>query len=576
MTVLGLRDYQKEDLAKLNVQRATTKRNAMVLPTGMGKTVMMAHDILTEQPKQPGKEIILVHRDELAQQTLKKLNDIGVRNVGLVMAESDERDADVIVASVQTLSRDRRLSRFEPWSVGHITTDECHHSAADSYLRIYNYFGGLNNNGIPMTGWTATLDRNDGKALGLVWQAIAAHRDILYGIENGYLRDPYGIAVHIDGLDLATVARSRGDYQDSSLGEAMELAGAGPVIADAYLEHAKCDDAPVLLRARHGRRGPDETVGYRQAIIFGPSVAFAGYMTAEMNNAGIPTALVIGSTPRDERRRIYAAINSGELHCISSVGVLTEGFDLPPISCAIMARPTLSAGLYTQMAGRVLRPDLRPGKHRIDRALILDAVGNSYSHKLATLAVLTGMKVKPNEGETLAEAAFRANEEDKEQRAGRERKPTGVRMEGDYGWETVDLFHRSHSAWLQTEKEVWFIPAGKMMWWLWEEKEPGDDGTPLYRVGCSSSSTTRDGQWTHRNLPLDLAMSWAEQEANEFDPSVANRKAPWRRKKEQPSDAQVGFAERLRIRDAKLMTKAELSDAISIKVASRLLDRHVK
>ena len=572
-SMLGLRDYQIEDLAKLNAQRKLTRRNAVVEPTGMGKTVMMSHDIKErmnpEAPKRNtigGKEIILVHRDELARQTLDKLRRIGLENVGLVMAESDERDADVIVASVQTLSRDRRLSRFEPWSVGHITTDEAHHAAADSYLRIYNYFGGLKENGIPMTGWTATLSRSDGKALGLVWETIAAHRDILYGIENGYLRDPYGIAVTVDGLDLASVARSRGDYQDASLGEAMELAGAGPLIAEAYLEHAKHDDAPDIMFRGHLSNGK-----YRQAIIFGPSIRFAEYMTAEMNAHGIPTALVIGSTPRDERKRIYSAINTGELHCISSVGVLTEGFDLPPISCAIMARPTLSPGLYTQMAGRVLRPDLRPGKHRIDTALILDAVGNAYNHKLATLAVLTGAKVKPKDGETLAEAVFREAEE---QREAKERKPASERMADAYGWEKVDLFHRSHSAWLQTKRGVWFVPAGDRTWFLWPDGTD-DLGIELYKVGTYKGYSSKGGQWTHQQLPLDMAMSWAEQEANEYDPSVSRREAPWRRKKQPPSDAQKNVAQMYRI-DPEGMTRSELSDAISVAVASRILDRNVK
>lgn len=565
--MLNLRDYQVEDLAKLNASRAKgIRRNAMVLPTGAGKTVMMAHDInILATPRdsrlETKKQIVLVHRDELAQQTLNKLRDVGL-NPGLVMAESDQTNQEVIVASVQTLSRDRRLSRMDPWSVGHIITDECHHSAAESYLRIYNYFGGLSPNGPLMTGWTATLDRNDGKVLGVVWQEVAARRDILEFVERGNLRDPYGISVSVDGLDLASVARSRGDLADGSLADAMLAADVGPIIAEKFIEHGTHDDCPPIKKGSlNGKR-------FRQSIIFGPTVEYAEYQAACMNAAGIPTALVIGETKRDKRREIYEAVNAGELHAISSVGVLTEGFDLPPMSCAIMARPTLSPSLYVQMAGRVLRPDLRSGFHRIDTALILDCVGNAGRHKLATIAALTGRDVKPRDGETLSDAVMREAEEESAERAEHERKRR-ERIAGTVAWEKIDLFHRSHSAWLQTYTGVWFIPSGKLTWFLLPDGSD-DFGNELYRVGVIDTRNPRKGKWTHRNLPIDMAMSWAEQEAVDNDPSVSQRMAPWRVKKQAPSEPQKSFLQQLKLEIPD--TKSEASDRISIHLASRALD----
>lgn len=570
--MLKLREYQTEDLAALNASRASgVRRNAMVLPTGAGKTVMMAHDIAAtaSMPWYPkhGKQIILVHRDELAQQTINKLRAIGL-NPGLVMAESNDTDAAVIVASVQTLSRDRRLSQLEPWSVGHIVTDECHHSAADSYLRIYNYFGALSDAPTAplMTGWTATLDRADGKVLGTIWQAVPVRRDILEFVERGDLRDPYGITVSIDGLDLASVARSRGDLADGSLSEAMLSADVGPIIAEKFIEHGSHDDCPRISG------GPFEGKRFRQFVIFGPSIEFAEYMAAEMSAAGIPTATVIGETKRDKRRAIYEAINRGELHGISSVGVLTEGFDLPPMSCAIMARPTLSASLYVQMAGRVLRPDLRAGFHRIDTALILDCVGNAGRHKLATTAVLTGRNVEPKDGETLSEAVMRAAEEESAEAAAQE-KARRERVAGIVQWEKIDLFHRSHSAWLQTHGGVWFIPAGDQTWFLFPDGTD-DIGLELYRVGIILNKNARKGRWSHRGLPLDLAMSFAEQEAVEHDASVSQRLAPWRRRKAAPSPAQESFLRQLRLEIPE--TKSEASDMISVAIASRALDPMLK
>lgn len=560
--MFDLREYQTEDLAALNASRGKgIRRNAMVLPTGAGKTVMMAHDIYSLSGMSPRKQIVLVHRDELAQQTLAKLRGIGL-NPGLVMAENDETDREVIVASVQTLARDRRLSRLEPWSVGHIITDECHHSAAESYLRIYNYFGGLNPGGPLMTGWTATLDRNDGKVLGVVWQDVPVRRDILEFVERGNLRDPYGIQVTIDGLDLASVARSRGDLADASLAEAMLGADIGPIVAEKFIEHGSHDDSPPI------RGGDLDGKPMRQSIIFGPTIEYAEYQAACMNAAGIPTATVIGETKRDKRREIYRAINNGDLHAISSVGVLTEGFDLPPMSCAVMARPTLSPGLYTQMAGRVLRPDLRPGRHRIDSALILDCVGNAGRHKLATIATLTGRDVKPRDGETLSDAVMREAEEESAERAEHERQRR-ERIAGTVAWEKIDLFHRSHSAWLQTYLGVWFVPSGKLTWFLLPDGED-DTGNELFRVGVIDTRNPRKGKWTRRNLPIDLAMSWAEQEAADNDASVSQRMAPWRVRKQPPSDAQASFLRQLKLEVPD--TKSEASDVLSIHLVSRVLD----
>ena len=571
-----LREYQVEDLAKLNVSRAAgTRRNAMVLPTGAGKTVMMAHDISQmhgllkssgNERAVTGKTIILVHRDELAQQTLGKLRAIGL-NPGLIKAdEANDVDAQVIVASVATLMRDRRLSQLDPWSVGHNVTDECHHSAADSYLRIYNYFGALNPDGPLMTGWTATLDRQDGKVLGVIWQAVPVQRDILEFVERGDLRDPYGIAVTIDGLDLASVSRTRGDFADGSLSEAMLAADVGPIIAERFIEHASNDDCPPVkggdLNGKH----------FRQAIIFGPSIEFAEYMDACMNAAGIPSALVIGETKRDKRREIYEAVNRGWLHSISSVGVLTEGFDLPPMSCAIMARPTLSQSLYVQMAGRVLRPDLRPGFHRVDTALILDCVGNAGRHRLATVAMLTGRKVQPKDGETLSEAVLREAEEKGAAAAEHERKHR-ERIAGTVAWEKIDLFHRSHSAWLQTYNGVWFVPSGKLTWFLLPDGSD-DMGNDLFRVGVIDTRNPRKGKWTHRALPIDMAMSWAETEAADNDASVSQRMAPWRTKKQPPSPAQTSFLQQLRLEVPE--TKSEASDVLSVHMASRALDPMLK
>ena len=77
----------------------------------------------------------------------------------------------------------------------------------------------------PCLGVTATLTRTDGKGLGDIFEKVSYEKDILFGIDNGYLTDVRGQQVTVDGLDLATIARSRGDYQEGQLGEAMMASG---------------------------------------------------------------------------------------------------------------------------------------------------------------------------------------------------------------------------------------------------------------------------------------------------------------------------------------------------------------
>src|SRR5690606_18956576 len=130
---------------------------------------------------------------------------------------------------------------------------------------------------------------------------------------------------------------------------------------------------------------------------------------------------------------------TGELEVLVNCMVLTEGFDEPSASCAIIARPTKSAALYVQMVGRVLR------KHPSKRdALVLDVVGASAEHRLATLSDLTSRRVKEVQpGESLAEAAAR------ERKQGNPNLANYVVNTDD-----VDLFHRSPSVWLSTNEGI--------------------------------------------------------------------------------------------------------------------------
>ena len=545
MKTLKLRKYQEETVSALyGAWERGLKRPAVILPTGMGKTVIFA-ELIKRTVEAGQRPIVLVHRDELVKQTVQKVHDAAPgATVGVIKGARQETSGDVIVASVATIGRKNRLESLPADLVDLVIIDECHHAAAQSYLNVLTWFGCFEpDRGARAAGFTATMERGDSKGLGSVWEEIVYSKDILYGITNGFLTDVKGIQLTVDGMDMATIAKSRGDYQEGALGDALIAAGAGEVIVKGVREHG--------LR-------PDGTI--RPGILFAPTVATAHAFADEMSAAGIPTRVVVGTTPDEERAEIYAAVRNGELKYIASCMVLTEGFDLPAVEVAVISRCTSSTALYVQMVGRVLRPSLATGK---TGALVLDVVGVSGRLPLRSVADLS--TAKPKDGESIAEAIVREAKE-------RNEKPPKGLLAGDMGHEMVDLFHRSSSAWMRTHRGVWFIPTRERTVFLW----PSPDG--LFHPSVSGSKyEIRGGGYLAgaTGFELEAAMTWAEDAATQLDPSIAKKSAKWRRKKEEPSDLQLGAAARARITFPEGATKAEASEILSVHYASKMIDKHL-
>lgn len=526
MTVV-LRDYQNEAIEALRQGWAQGHtRLAVGLPTGAGKTEIFSA-LVERALKKRIKSVVIVHRDELVRQAASKISRrVPGARVGIVKASENEVDADIVVASVQTLAREKRLRQLTGF--GNVVVDEAHHALAESYKRALTHLGSFSEGkrGTPTSGWSATLARGDGRGLGTVWEKVIYEKDILWMIANGYLVDVKGKLVKVDGLDLGKVARSRGDFQEGDLGEALVASGAGEYIARAYQEHA----------------------GDRQGVLFAPTVGSAFAFADDMNAAGISTEVVVGFTDLEDRQDIYERFRTGKTQVLANCMVLTEGWDAPWCSCAVVARPTESAPLYIQMVGRILRP--WSGKND---ALVLDVVGAARRHKLAMLKDLTPFEVDPEEGETLREAA---------QRAAHERGPRGVAL-GEMSWEEVDLFSQSDSVWLRTPKGVMFIPTRDHYIFLWPQ------------VNGNLSVGKRDqrkegGVWLEQDLDLADAMFVAEQAAYKLDPYLAKRDARWRRKP--PSDGQLGFARQLRLKVPETARMGDVSDMISIAKAAVIFD----
>lgn len=398
----ALRDYQDKILAASTEAEARgVRRQLVVAATGLGKTVCFS----AQAQRRDCRTLVLAHRDELITQAAGKIREVWPgADVGRVQARDNDVHAQVVVASVQTLARAARLAKlvdaYRSPSVlqpvapfGLVVVDEAHHAAAASYQRILEAVGAIptpcpedtknhaecagcagtgylepfDHPAPLLVGYTATPDRADGKGLDGTFDQVVAAYDILWGIRSGYLSDLRGLLVKLQRLDLGQVKVKAGDYDAGQTGALMEEAGAPQLIVKAWMEHAR----------------------ERRTLAFTPTVSMAAELTHAWQAQGINAAYVEANTPREERRQILRDLSTGAVQVVSNCGVLTEGFDEPRVDCIVMARPTKSRGLFTQMVGRGTRRHLEK-----DHCLILDVVGATAEHTLVTLPVLFGLDKK--------------------------------------------------------------------------------------------------------------------------------------------------------------------------------------
>jgi superfamily II DNA or RNA helicase len=552
--VLPLRDYQRDGIAKLHAAwDRGVRRPALVLPTGGGKTVMFGHitaEFLDQQPRR--RALVLAHRDELVTQAAQKIKSIAPHlPVGIVKAERNDTWARVVVASVQSLRSERRLAALR--DVGLIVVDECHHATAKTYKAILGHYGAFDDaSDVQVVGVTATLARSDRQALGEVWQEAIVVASVIDLVKAGHLLDPKGKRIEVPDLRLGEVRKSRGDYQDGDLGRAMVGSLAPEIVAKAYLEHAPTD---------HG-------------VAFWPTVEAAQVGAEAMNDHGIRTEVIHGKTPLDQRRDILRRADEGRVQALSNCMVLTEGFDWPRARVAVIARPTQSAPLYQQMVGRVLRPF--PGQ---DQALILDVVGASLMHNLASLIDLSEKDVKIRDGESLAEALEReeAERDDRD-----EVEPTLYR--GDTVAADFDPLGRAAKrVWARTRGGTAFLAVSDRYVFL--VPATGPDAAPgTWDVAWAAADRPiggRYGAFLHREVELGYAARWAELHVDELATgsregnarSFTSKRSAWR--KSHPSGTQVRLAARFGIVAEGDMNAGELSELIDGAKASPTVDTFV-
>jgi len=366
------RPYQSAAVAS-TADALTTARSALgVAATGLGKSRIMARNVRLRAGMGNRRQLVVAHRHELVNQLRDTMAALTGLSVGVDMAEYRSGREAVVVGTVQSLGN--RLGRFAADEFECIHVDEAHHSIASSYGELFGYFKDAK-----IAGYTATPDRSDELAMGRRYDTIAFDYDIHFGVSQSWLVPVHSQRVHIKGLDLSGVRTTAGDLNAGDLAKIVE-------------------DERLMLEAASSLV---DIVGNRRTIVFTASVYHAERFAEIINRFRPGTAnWVCGETPKDERAARLKAFADGSIQFMCNCGVLTEGYDNPGVEVVAMARPTKSRALYTQMAGRALRPLPSAGidNHHASEpnrraaiassgkasALIVDFVGNAGRHALVT------------------------------------------------------------------------------------------------------------------------------------------------------------------------------------------------
>ncbi len=361
-----LRDYQRECLEAIMAKyRAGVRRQLTCLPTGSGKTVIFAE--FPRYFRMRNQMLVLAHRAELLEQACDKIRcanpdlKIAVEQAG----RSADPACDVVVASVPTLGRrgSKRLQRLDPNRFFLIVVDEAHHATAATYKRVLEYFGVFAADTPKLlVGFTATPKRGDGQGLDAVFQDIVFSRSLPEMIQAKYLAPVAAYRVETD-IDLSRVKTRMGDFVTSHLSRAVNIAPRNDLVVKVFRSNLKG----------------------RQTLCFCVDVAHTRSLADAFNRADIPAAAVSGDMDRAARAKALEDFHAGRIQVLANCMVLTEGYDEPSVSGIILARPTKSALLYTQMIGRGTR--LHPGKQNVT---IIDIVDVTRDHSLTTLPGLFG------------------------------------------------------------------------------------------------------------------------------------------------------------------------------------------
>ena len=354
------------------------KRALLISATGTGKTYASAFAMRELGFK---RVLFLVHRGQLARQTKKSYEKVFANTVsmGLVGAGYHDYNKDYIFATVQTLNKDEHLMEYKPDAFDCIVLDEAHHTSADTYQKVMNYF-------TPKLwlGMTATPDKRDDNIAGRNIYEIF-HYQIAYEIRlQQAMEENLLCPFHYFGIsDIAMLGDKQINAKKITDRDFNMLTG------EERVKH-------IVEQAHYFGYSGEKVKG----LVFCSRIDEAAVLSEKFNQTINPetgkvfrTMALSGKTSEEERQRAFErlAMNEEEadksnipLDYIFSVEILNEGVDIVEVNQVIMLRPTESPIVFIQQLGRGLRK--AAGKEFV---VVLDFIGN-YSNNFMIPIALSG------------------------------------------------------------------------------------------------------------------------------------------------------------------------------------------
>lgn len=310
---MKLRDYQKRIIKSSIENLKTQKKSLIVLPTGAGKTVIFSHIINNLKVK----TLVIAHTNDLVEQIKNSIFNLFPNLINLVE-----------VKTIQSLNK--KIIDFEL-----LIIDECHKASSQSYKRLLK----MQTHAMHL-GVTATPFRLDKKSIYELFGFPEETFTLIDMIKEGFLCDFKGYRVKTN-ISISDIKKIKGDFNKLQLSSVINVIQRNQIIVSKYLELAN----------------------KLKAVAFCSSIDHAKDLCKEFKKNNILSECISGQNTKQERKKILQNFKNGEIQVLCNCNLLTEGFDEPSIECLIMAKPTISKGLYIQMIGRGAR--LFPGKKKL-------------------------------------------------------------------------------------------------------------------------------------------------------------------------------------------------------------------
>lgn len=360
--MLSLRPYQTEAIAGIYDWFEQREDNPLiVLPTGAGKSLVIAHFVRGAiEAWTDTRFLVLTHVAELIEQNYAELVGLwpwapaGIYSAGLRRRDMGKQ---ILFGGIQSLA-DRA---YELPRIDIVLVDECHLIPRKSNTRYMTFLAALKtiNPLVKIVGLTATPYRLDSGRLDdgdePMFGGIAYEKPLAELIAEGYLSSLISKQTAAR-MDVTGVGTAGGEFVAGQLERAVDVDWLTKACIDEVMDY-----------------GADRV----SWLLFGAGAAHAEHIAAEVSARGISCAAITKDTPRAQRKELITAHRERRLRALASMNVLTTGFNNRAVDLIAMMRPTKSAGLYVQIAGRGTRLSPETGKRD---CLVLDFAGNVSRH----------------------------------------------------------------------------------------------------------------------------------------------------------------------------------------------------